>query len=411
LLPIKFEILKGNMPKNTLSIFILIINSFSWYFPLNSFFMNSLYKIGIEYSGLLVIFGVHYITILLFAILGTTLVKNVIRRDALLSVWMLLGTISSACMIFLQNSNLSSTCLISFLIGMSLGFGYPSCLAYFADSVSIEKRGRIGGIIFSIALLGIFLIGLLTTILSFFESVLIFALWRAAGFIAFQTTKAKKTTFGEKKVDISYNSILSEKPFILYMIPWIMFCLVNFFAVPIFQHYWGGTLNLIMTTEFGIASIASLIGGYFADLYGRKRLIILSYILLGMGYAALSIFPNNNIVVGIYTIFDGIAWGLFMLIFFMIVWGDLAGNKAKDKYYLLGETPFLMSSYLSVIVTPYAGIIPISSSFSLASFFLFLAVIPLMYAPETLPEKEIRRRELKKYIEEAKRIREKYEER
>jgi hypothetical protein len=45
---------------------------------------------------------------------------------------------------------------------------------------------------------------------------------------------------------------------------------------------------------------------------------------------------------------------------------------------------------------------------SIASFFLFLAVIPLFYAPETLPEKEIKERELKGYIEKAKKIKEKH---
>jgi len=47
--------------------------------------------------------------------------------------------------------------------------------------------------------------------------------------------------------------------------------------------------------------------------------------------------------------------------------------------------------------------------FSFAAFFLFLAVIPLMYAPETLPEKLIRQKELRRYVEKAKKIREKYE--
>jgi len=37
-----------------------------------------------------------------------------------------------------------------------------------------------------------------------------------------------------------------------------------------------------------------------------------------------------------------------------------------------------------------------------------LAVIPLMYAPETLPEKKIRERELKGYIDKAKKVKEKY---
>jgi hypothetical protein len=59
-------------------------------------------------------------------------------------------------------------------------------------------------------------------------------------------------------------------------------------------------------------------------------------------------------------------------------------------------------------MAPYAEVIPLSTAFSLASFFLFLAVVPLMYAPETLPEKTLRERELKSYIEKAKKIKEKY---
>jgi hypothetical protein len=46
--------------------------------------------------------------------------------------------------------------------------------------------------------------------------------------------------------------------------------------------------------------------------------------------------------------------------------------------------------------------------FSVASFFLFLAVIPLMFAPETLPEKTLKERELKQYVEKAKKTKEKY---
>jgi hypothetical protein len=48
------------------------------------------------------------------------------------------------------------------------------------------------------------------------------------------------------------------------------------------------------------------------------------------------------------------------------------------------------------------------TAFSLASFFLFVAVLPLMYAPETLPEKKIKDRELRDYLEKAKRTKDKY---
>jgi hypothetical protein len=122
----------------------------------------------------------------------------------------------------------------------------------------------------------------------------------------------------------------------------------------------------------------------------------------------LSILPTSQISISIFTVLDGIAWGIFALIFFIVVWGDLAENKAKDKYYLLGELPFLISSYISVVVAPYVDVISISAAFSLASFFLFLSVLPLMYAPETLPEKKIKERELKQYIDKAKKTKEKY---
>lgn len=46
--------------------------------------------------------------------------------------------------------------------------------------------------------------------------------------------------------------------------------------------------------------------------------------------------------------------------------------------------------------------------FPFASFFLFIAVLPLFYAPETLPEKIMKKRELTIYVEKAQEIAEKY---
>jgi hypothetical protein len=45
----------------------------------------------------------------------------------------------------------------------------------------------------------------------------------------------------------------------------------------------------------------------------------------------------------------------------------------------------------------------------LASFFLFVAVLPLIYAPETLPEKKMELRRLRSFAEEARKAKEKYE--
>ncbi len=49
-----------------------------------------------------------------------------------------------------------------------------------------------------------------------------------------------------------------------------------------------------------------------------------------------------------------------------------------------------------------------TTAFSLASFFLFVAVLPLMYANETLSEKRVKEMELKSYLEKAKKVKDKY---
>jgi hypothetical protein len=99
---------------------------------------------------------------------------------------------------------------------------------------------------------------------------------------------------------------------------------------------------------------------------------------------------------------------MFSSVFLITLWGDLAADREKEKYYVLGGLPFLLAGFLAIIIEPYVDFIGSATAFSLASFFLFLAVLPLMYAPETLPEKEIRDRELKDYMERAKKVKERY---
>jgi MFS family permease len=190
-----------------------------------------------------------------------------------------------------------------------------------------------------------------------------------------------------------------------------MFCLINFIENPIVNDFFGEDLALfIPLAEFGIGSFAALIGGRISDSVGRKRVVILGFIMLGMGYAILGLFSNITLSRYLYLILDGIAWGIFLMMFFMVMWSELAGKRIKEKYYLIGALPFLISSYLEIAFTPYAELIDISTAFSLASFFLFIAVFPILLAPETLPEKKMELRRLRRYIEKAQEIREEHKE-
>jgi len=138
------------------------------------------------------------------------------------------------------------------------------------------------------------------------------------------------------------------------------------------------------------------------DLKGRKRVIIAGLVMLGLGYALLSLFPLIPLVQAFYIIVDGIAFGIFTVAFIFVVWGDMSNGERGEKFYALGNITIPTAVMLSVFVSPWLKMVDASSAFSLASFFIFLAIIPILFAPELLPERVLRKRELREYVEKVK---------
>jgi len=130
-------------------------------------------------------------------------------------------------------------------------------------------------------------------------------------------------------------------------------------------------------------------------------------VALGLAYAAISIAPTMFFWY-LYFVVDGASWGILSLVFIFVLWGDLSQHGGREKYYAIGSIPYFLVPIIRVIISPFV-MPPANLAFSLASFFLFIAVLPLMYAPETLPEKKVELRRLRKYVEKAKEIRKKHE--
>jgi len=399
------------LQRDFLAVFIVVVNAFSWYFPLYLFFESTLEEFQIGSTFLLSTFGVQCVAAVGFAIVGTTLVKKIPSRDAFLSVWMFVGIIASTLMITLETFNMTYISLVSFLLGISLGLGFPSCLAYFGDYSIRKNRGWLAGITFFASCMCMFFIGFLLSFSTLVTGALILAAWRGIGLFLFLLARPKEDHRKENIIEISYKSILLDRSFLMYLVPWIMFCVTNFLERPVVNIFFGKDFaSFTSIAEFGIGGFIALIGGWFADSVGRKRVVIFGFIMLGIGYALLGLFPSSILSWYLYISLDGVAWGIFSLMFYLVIWSELAGNRIKEKYYLIGVLPFLISSYIQILFTPYAKLIDVSAAFSLASFFLFLAVLPLIYAPETLPEKEIELKRLRKYVEKAKNVKEKHEE-
>jgi len=341
-------------------------------------------------------------------VIGAFLADRFRQRTRFLLFWILFGTISSIAPLFMDITRINDALTVSALFSVSLGLGLPVLMANFADYTVVENRARLGGItLLFIMGLGAFTANLITE--NIVTSLLVLTCWKGLGFVAFFFKGSDKRDV-KSRVSVSFISILKEHSFILYVIPWTMFSLVNYLGASISVNIHSEEfIYLSMVTGNILAGVFAILGGFLSDIIGRKRVTMIGFIMLGLGYAILGVFPLNLFCWYFYVVVDGIAWGMFYVIFITTIWGDLAYGKPSEKYYALGSLPYLLSSFLRLTVGPFiANTISAYATFSFAAFFLFLAVIPLMYAPETLPEKKIRERELREYIKKAKKIRKKY---
>ena len=94
-----------------------------------------------------------------------------------------------------------------------------------------------------------------------------------------------------------------------------------------------------------LIAVFAVITGILADRSGRKRLAIAGFAALGIGYAALGLFQGWYV----YIIADGVAWGIFYVLFLFTIWGDLSQGSSSEKAYVVGAIPFLFSFLLQVV--------------------------------------------------------------
>jgi MFS family permease len=160
-----------------------------------------------------------------------------------------------------------------------------------------------------------------------------------------------------------------------------------------------------MLAENVIIGAFAVISGLLIDYVGRKRIAIIAFVLVGIEFSILGLYPEQMASWIIYTVLDGTVWGTLYVLFVVSIWGDLSQDASTDKYYAIGILPFFLSKYLQLVLANYvAQAVSKYALFSFVAFFLFLAVLPLVYAPETLPEKLMKDRDLKNYVEKAQKI-------
>jgi len=398
--------------KGFLVIIILFVSVFGWYYMAMSMINSILSGLDITHTQNLVIWATFYVSIIGSSILGTFL-SNKVGRLKLLYTWIVVGVVISFLPALLTNVTFLHVWTMSLLLGASFGLGMPSCLAYFAECTIVENRGRIGGIALLIANISVPLLAIAFSTFDLATISVIFALLRGMGLIVF-FLKPEKQPSSQITTSVSFVSILRDKTFLLYFVAWFMFPLVDKFesalVVPFLTGWMPNLLDIMGVVEPLVGGLSILIAGLLCDWIGRKKIVLVGFVALGVAYAIIGLAPYSVFSWYFYFLVDAAAWGIFFLTFVLILWGDLAQSGSSEKYYTVGSVPFFLSSVIPLLLTQsFIEQVSLSSAFSLASFFLFVAVMPLVFAPETLPEKKIELRRLRKFADDAKKAREKYE--
>ena len=388
--------------KSFLLLFSLILNSVTWFYLIVYIWFLTPNPIPFA-SELSMIF---YISVLMSMLIGPIIAERFNRMRFLL-FWIILGIISSLLPIVLGPTLGKSE--VAFLLafwGVAFGIGFPSCLALIPSLTKTEKRGRINGVIFGITYIILFLFFIGIKDFSFFSQSLVLAGWRSLSFLSIFIYTGVEVA-GQLRT-VSYSSILRRKTFLLYLLPWLAFVIINYFegmVVEPKEEFLGASLAVVVgAMEFSLGAIFCFVSGWLMDLRGRRLTIIIGLVMLGLGFALLSFFPLNSIVLAFYIISDSIAFGIFTVAFISVVWGDISTGERAERFYALGTMPILLALALSTLLSSVLEGVSKNTAFSLASFFLFLAVIPIFFAPELLPEKLVKEREIRKYAEEAKKI-------
>jgi MFS family permease len=355
-------------------------------------------------------FGGDYISQLLFvcsaifwSVLGSFFLMRFSRRKLLISS-IFLGTISTILIAFVQGTMFEVACLF---LGTSLGLGLPSSMAIVADYTAVEERGRVSGII----VLGTFIIAFasMATIWIFsLETVgtaLLLAVVRSSSFLALAIDKCDRLVPLVKEK--THLPVTAHREYLFYIFPWVMFSIASSLAWNVIpQRDYTAELSAVTALRYVFIAVFGLGAGVMADRFGRKRPIIIGLIVLGVAFALLGFSLSYTSVIWlhrlwyVYLALSGVTWGLFFVVF-LAVPGDLADLNLREKFYALVAGLFVVGA---IPVPVFPSILPVDSLSQILSIILFLSIVPVLRAKETLQESKIQERKIKEHIEKVGKI-------
>ena len=330
-------------------------------------------------------------------IFGGHLLKK-IRECTLIYTWamsLLVTTLVLSCL-----PNFYIQLFIICIQGLFHGLCILSFNVYFNKQTGIDKRGRIGGIIICFSLALAVLLLPLTFRQNFLPLFQIFLCFCALSvYMLKPETESLKIT--EKTI------INNRKNFFFYYIPWLIFCFNNSLFPIItqqkFQQLFPEIVIINQLANFLGGCFGAIVAGFIADRFGRKPILIYGLTSLGIGYTLAGFTKNIGTIVILYFL-NGLSWGIFLLLYHLVIWGELKKGENWTIYQSLALSTFHFSQIFGTLTTPIFMDLDIQVSVLTSAMVVFISNVFLIFARETLPSQHIVEVEnIKRYINRVKR--------
>jgi hypothetical protein len=341
--------------------------------------------------------------VIIITLIVTSFLIGKINQLRTVYVSLVVTAISAAFLYFVSIDILRLACI--FTIALFFGMGQLAFLTYFWKLTVPEERGRVAGLNGFFSLL-FYIVMYATWAQTFdFHSAVAFSIVLSLVPLSTILLKPKKALLMAKQNMAEYYP--EKRTIFLYLIPWLLFSFINVTLAKstsfhISQQVSASSYFLLIALQLIAAVFGTIIGGTMSDFFGRRASLIFSLTFYGIS-SALAGFANNYVLYFVYLA-NGFSWGILLVMFTFVIWGDLANERNVAKMYALGFIIFFLSQGVGLLPIEQTLQIPLVVSSLGSCLLIFFANIPIFLAPELLSNDFRERLKLKLHMKEVKKI-------
>ncbi len=167
----------------------------------------------------------NFVSLVLSAFASSLLTSKFKHRLNFLKYWSIAGASLSIIFAIINLQELTNIIAIAIIIGSYFGIGMPVCMGYYANSTKPQNRAKLSGIIILFIGIGYPAISIIGNNAPLFLAATL-AVWRISSLFLIRYIKPAEQQ-EESKQRVTYRSIITNKSFVLYALPWLMFSLIN----------------------------------------------------------------------------------------------------------------------------------------------------------------------------------------